>query len=96
MFALIPTATFEAWIDGLRDRRGAAKIYTRLARLEAGHFGDCKSVGGDVVELRVHFGPGYRVYFTRRGEEIVILLCGGDKDSQRRDVERAREIAALL
>lgn len=64
-----------------------------MARLEGGNFGDWKSVGDGVGELRLAFGPGYRIYFTRRGEVVVLLLCGGDKDSQRRDIEKAKELA---
>jgi len=93
VFAVIPTARFSNWIDALKDRRAAARIAARIVRIEAGNFGDVKSVGGRASELRVDYGPGYRVYFTVRGDEIVILLCGGDKKSQRRDVEQARAMA---
>ena len=96
MFTAVPTARFADWIDGLRDRRAASKIAARIVRVEAGNFGDAKSVGDRVSELRVAYGPGYRVYFTRIGERVVILLCGGDKGSQARDIAVAKEMAAEL
>lgn len=76
----------------LKDRKARSKIAKRLALLEAGHFGDAKPVGGNVTELRVHFGPGYRVYVTRRDGQIIVLLCGGDKSSQSRDIDRAKAL----
>ena len=78
---------------GLRDRRAVARINARLLRIEAGHFGDAKLLRDGVVELRIHYGPGYRLYVMRRGATVVVLLCGGDKASQRRDIERAKRIA---
>lgn len=96
MFTAIPTTRFTAWLDGLKDRRAASKVAARIVRLEAGNFGDAKSVGGKVSELRIAFGPGYRVYFTRKGEAVVILLCGGDKGSQDRDIEAAQAMAVEL
>lgn len=93
MFAVIPTARFTDWIEGLKDRRAAARIAIRIVRIEAGNFGDAKSVGGKVSELRIDHGAGYRVYFTIKGEEIIILLCGGNKKSQRRDIEQAHQMA---
>jgi putative addiction module killer protein len=82
---------FADWLRGLKDREARARIRTRLARLELGNLGDCKPVGGGVLELRVDHGPGYRVYLARRGNALVLLLCGGDKRMQQRDIERARE-----
>ena len=82
-------------MERLRDRRAVERIRIRIARLEAGNFGDTKYFGA-VGELRVDFGPGYRIYFTRRGKLLVILLCGGDKASQRRDFALARELADEL
>ena len=81
------------WLEGLRDKKGRAIIDRRLDALELGHFGDSKQVAKHVIEMRIHFGPGYRVYLTQRGRQIVILLCGGDKRSQKRDIERAVELA---
>ena len=90
------TAGFRAWIDGLADRRAAERIAIRIARLRAGLLGDIKPVGGGVSELRIDHGPGYRVYLAQRGRTLVILLCGGDKASQRRDIRRAQALAAEL
>ena len=87
------TEEFIRWIAGLRDEMDRARIARRIDRLAAGNFGDVKAVGGGVSELRFTFGPGYRVYFTRRGNVVVILLCGGDKGSQSRDIEKARAMA---
>ena len=94
MFTIIRSATFDRWLRGLRDRRAVSRIVARLLAAEEGHFGDVQSVGGGVSEMRIHHGPGYRVYFMTRGAELIILLCGGDKDSQRRDIERAKRMAA--
>lgn len=80
---------FEKWLESLGDRRGRAKIRARIARVRAGNLGDCRSVGGGVFELKIDFGPGYRVYFGEAGPAIVILLCGGDKSTQREDIKTA-------
>src|SRR5215469_16324276 len=96
MFELRETAVFRRWLQGLADRRAQARIAQRLVRLQSGLFGDAKPVGGGVSELRVDYGPGYRVYFVRRGRVLIILLCGGDKRSQRRDIVRAKTLAAEL
>ncbi|QPQ54362.1 type II toxin-antitoxin system RelE/ParE family toxin [Allosphingosinicella flava] len=90
------TEEFRDWLDGLRDRMARKRIGQRIARLQIGLFGDSKPVGDKVFELRIDHGPGYRVYFAREGNRIVILLCGGDKSTQRRDIERAKEMAANL
>jgi len=82
---------FTQWLRGLRDGATRNRIRQRIARIRLGNFGDARSVGDGVYELRIHFGPGYRVYFGRDGDEAVILLCGGDKGSQGRDIERAKE-----
>jgi putative addiction module killer protein len=87
------TAVFDAWMDSLRDDLAVIRITARIRRLSLGNFGDVKPVGGGVSELRIDHGPGYRVYFVRRGEVVVILLCGGDKGSQDRDIRRARQMA---
>lgn len=90
------TEPFREWLENLRDRKAAAKIAARLARLELGNFGDAEPVGEGVTELRIHFGPGYRVYVVQRGEVLVVVLCGGDKSSQDRDIKRAKEMAREL
>lgn len=79
------------WLASLRDKRAAAKILVRIKRLEAGMFGDCASVGDGVLELREHAGAGVRVYFGRHGQSVVILLCGGSKQSQSSDIRMARD-----
>lgn len=93
MYDVRRTAEFLAWLMGLRDVQARARIAKRIDRLAQGNFGDAKSVGGGVSELRFDFGPGYRVYYTMRGKVVVILLCGGDKGSQQRDIERAVALA---
>ena len=89
MYEVRRTATFIDWLTGLRDVQSRARIAKRIDRIEQGNLGDARSVGGGVSELRFAFGPGYRVYYTMRGSVVVILLCGGDKGSQDRDIERA-------
>lgn len=89
------TDRFIKWQRKLGDRRAQERITIAITRLAFG-LGDVESVGEQVSELRIHYGPGYRVYFTRRGEEIIILLCGGDKSTQERDIAKAKEIAAAL
>jgi putative addiction module killer protein len=91
---IIKTAEFRHWLRLLRDERGRARILKSIDRLSLGHFGNTKSVGGGVSELRIDYGPGYRVYFARRGAQLILLAYGGDKSRQRTDIERAREIAA--
>ncbi len=86
------TDIFSEWFTSLRDRKAQARIQVRIDRLSMGLFGDVKFFDG-IGEMRIDYGPGYRVYFTRRQNEIVILLCGGDKGSQRKDIERAIKIA---
>ena len=81
---------FKRWIGSIRDRKVADRILRRIARLALGNFGDSRSVGEGVQELRIPIGPGIRVYFGRQGEAIVVLLCGGDKQTQRRDIGRAQ------
>ncbi len=93
MIEVRQTDTFTDWLNDLRDRAARGVIGKRLARIELGLFGDMRSVGEGVSELRIDFGPGYRVYFTRRGLVVVILLCGGDKASQSRDIARAQTLA---
>jgi putative addiction module killer protein len=93
MFEVRQTERFAAWLDGLRDRRARLRIAARLLRLESGLFGDVKPVGEGVSELRIDYGPGYRVYFVQRGQILLIILCGGDKGSQDRDVAAAKLLA---
>lgn len=90
------TAEFDAWLGNLRDRAARAIITRRIDRIAEGNLGDVKSIGDGVSELRVDHGPGYRVYFTRRGEVVIVLLCGGDKSSQTRDIARAKALAEEL
>ncbi len=87
---------FDAWLVALKDKIGRARIALRIRSTEHGNFGDCEPVGDGVSEMRIHFGPGYRVYFTRRGEVFYLLLLGGDKSSQKRDIKRAIEMARAL
>ncbi len=87
---------FDAWLSGLKDKVGRARIIYRIRSAEHGNFGDCEPVGEGVSEMRVHVGPGYRAYFTRRGEVVYLLLLGGDKSSQKRDIKRAIEMARTL
>ncbi len=94
MVELIKSATFDRWISGLRDRRAAVRIQVRIDRLAGGNPGDVKPIGGGLSEMRIDHGPGYRVYFMRRGSVLIVLLCGGEKSAQARDIEQASAIAA--
>ncbi|MDU8545766.1 MULTISPECIES: type II toxin-antitoxin system RelE/ParE family toxin [Pseudomonas] len=94
MIEIKQTATFQAWERKLKDSRAKAAIAARIFRLANGLPGDVSPVGSGVSELRIHYGPGYRVYFQQRGTEIVILLCGGDKNSQAKDIEAAKRLAS--
>jgi putative addiction module killer protein len=96
MLEIRKTDVYSKWIDGLKDIKGRAKILARVERLAAGNPGDVGPVGEGVSELRIDFGPGYRVYFKKKGKEIVILLAGGDKDTQDRDIQVAKELARNL
>ena len=93
MFEIIQGSTFASWLGGLRDRQAIARINARLRRVSLGNLGDARPVGGGISELRIPYGPGYRVYFIQEGKAVIVLLCGGDKGSQRRDIERARLLA---
>jgi putative addiction module killer protein len=93
---LIRTAEFADWLRQLRDPKGKARIISRLDSAALGNFGDCEPVGEGVSEMRIHTGPGYRVYFTRRGLVVYVLLLGGDKSSQKRDIRRAMQMAREL
>jgi len=96
VYVVRQTEEFVAWLDGLRDLRAQVRIAARLRQVEAGNLGDWKPIEGSVSELRVNFGPGYRLYFCRRGKVFVVLLCGGSKSGQKRDIRRAIELEALL
>ena len=85
---------FAIWLAGLDDRQTRGRILARLGRVRLGNLGDAKSVGGGVFELRMPFGPGYRIYFGRDGDRLIILLCGGDKASQAKDIARAKRLWA--
>jgi putative addiction module killer protein len=91
--AIVQTLVFRDWLNGLRDRKVRVRIGDRLKRLAGGHAGDAKSVGGGVQELRLQFGPGYRIYFMWRGKVLIILLNGGDKSTQARDIATAKRLA---
>ncbi len=90
------TERFDTWFAGLRDQQASARIKTRIRRAEDGNFGDCEPVGDGVSEMRIHYGPGYRVYFVQRRDEIVILLAGGDKSTQAKDIKTALNLAREL
>ena len=96
MIEIRKTSTFVKWIDGLCDMRARARVLARIERLAVGHAGDVKSVGEGVSEMRIDYGPGYRVYFRKRGRSLVILLAGGDKSSQSRDINTALRLARNL
>ena len=93
MISIHETDNFSEWMARLRDKRARARINARIDRLAHGNAGDAMPVGGGVSEVRIHYGPGYRVYFTKIGLEIVLLLCGGDKSSQAADIAEAKALA---
>lgn len=93
MNSFFRTKEFDIWLKSLRDQIGKARIITRIRSAEAGNFGDCEPVGNGISEMRIHSGPGYRLYYTRRGQAVYLLLCGGDKSMQQRDI---RQATALL
>jgi len=96
VYTLRQTREFQDWLDGLNDRRAQIRIVARLRLAEAGNLGDWKPVGCEVSEMRVDVGPGYRLYFTRRAHLLIIMLAGGDKSSQKRDIKRAQRIVKQL
>jgi putative addiction module killer protein len=96
MIEVRQTAEFSRWLRRLRDANAVARIVGRIRRMEFGNPGDARSVGKGVMEMRIAYGPGYRVYYVHRGAAIVILLCGGDKRTQRDDIKRAHEFAERL
>lgn len=96
MYEVQLTEEFEAWLAGLRDRAAQMRVLARIRRISLGNLGDWKSLDGSVSEIRVDYGPGYRLYFVRRGAEVILLLAGGDKSTQRRDIKRAAELLKQL
>lgn len=96
MFEIRKTKTFAKWLDGLRDMRARARVQVRIERLGTGNAGDAKSVGEGVSEMRIDYGPGYRVYFIKRGSEVIVLLAGGDKRTQDADIRTALRLARSL
>ena len=96
MFTVFQTEEFVTWLDDLKDKRAQVKIAVRLRQAEAGNLGDWQAIEGEVSELRLNYGPGYRLYFVRRGRIIVVILNAGDKSTQKRDISRALKFAAEL
>ncbi len=96
MIEIRQTVVYARWFNSLRDRKARARIDVRIRRLSLGNPGDVKAVGEGVSELRIDYGPGYRVYFTQRGQRLIVLLAGGDKPTQKQDIKRALEIARDL
>lgn len=96
MFSVRPLPEFTAWLDGLKDEAVRGVIVARIKRLELGLMGDVQPVGGGVSELRIHVGAGWRLYFTQRGSQLIVLLAGGSKRMQEKDIRRAKALAALL
>ncbi|KGQ19214.1 Addiction module killer protein [Lysobacter dokdonensis DS-58] len=94
MYEVRTTAQFDSWVASLGDINAQARVFARLSNMAKGNFGDWKSVGGRVLESRIHYGAGYRLYFMRDGSSVVLLLSGGDKSSQSRDILRAQVLAA--
>lgn len=95
MFTILQSGTFQEWMADV-NREARARIDVRIRRAELGNLGDVQSVGKGVSEMRINYGPGYRVYFTQRGQALILLLCGGDKGSQKRDIKRAQQMVADL
>jgi|SRR5699024_9501827 len=93
MVEVLTSATFDHWLRKLKDRRAAARVLIRIDRLVAGNPGDVKPVGQGISELRIRYGPGYRVYFLREGDRLILLLTGGDKSTQKSDIDTAKTIA---
>ena len=96
MFEIRQTELFAEWLSNLSDSRAVHRIAQRIVRLQAGLFGDVQPVGQGISELRIDYGPGYRIYFVQRGRALIILLCGGDKKTQTRDIKKAKALAADL
>jgi putative addiction module killer protein len=96
VYTIVRTEVFDSWLSKLKDGRGKARIIERIRSAERGNFGDCEPIGNGISEMRIHFGPGYRVYFTRTASVVYVLLCGGTKRGQKRDIAKAKELGILL
>lgn len=96
MHSIQTTEAFDAWFSSLKDRAGKMRVQARIDRAEDGNFGDCEPVGEGVSEMRIHFGPGYRVYIAQIGLEVMVLLAGGDKSTQAKDIKKALKLAREL
>ena len=96
MNTILRTETFDQWLRKLKDARGKARIIERIRSAERGNFSDSKSIGNGIFEMRINFGPGYRVYLSRIGEIVYVLLCGGSKRTQQRDIAKAKDMVQLL
>jgi putative addiction module killer protein len=96
MYSVLTTDEFDKWLSRLRDQKAKARITARIRSAEFGNFGDVRTVGSGVSEMRIHYGPGYRVYFAMRKMQLIIVLIGGDKSSQERDINKARSLASEL
>jgi putative addiction module killer protein len=96
MNSIQTTEVFDDWLVGLKDKQAVRRVQVRIDRAEEGNFGDCEPVGEGVSEMRIHYGPGYRVYFVQRGIELVILLAGGSKSTQSKDIKTALELARKI
>lgn len=96
MFTIIKTERFGKWLDKLKDRHAKVRILDRINSMIGGNLGDVKPVGEGVSETRIHYGPGYRLYFYQQGDVVIVLLCGGDKSTQNKDIEKAKELKRCL
>jgi putative addiction module killer protein len=96
VFEVQKTEVFDSWLAALADQKAIAKIASRIERLEMGNAGDVEPVGDGISEMKIDYGPGYRVYYKQIGTTVMLLLCGGDKSTQRKDIKRAKELAAQL
>lgn len=96
MNVIYTTETFDTWFNALRDKMAQKRVQARIKRAELGNFGDCQPIGEGVSEMRIHYGPGYRLYFMQQGIEMVVLLAGGDKSTQQADIRLALELARQL
>ncbi len=95
MIEIIQSEGFAEWLVKLKDRRAKARVYARLDRIAEGNWGDVEPIGDGLSEARIHYDPGYRLYFMPRGDSLVVLLCGGDKATQQRDIQRAKVVAEI-